>query len=161
MLMFIQMFNPVKTWLTCLALLTLINPGYFQNNLSRGGAQSSSNLKSAVSAIPSHTKQQKTFLGTLGTQDYTSIGSKTSLGPSMDPTGPLTWTLWFLRKISGFLRKFRDFRFLIFSSPSNHVGPLNWSLPNSTKAQGPSWTFLDPKMDPKRDPARQISGDPW
>ena len=42
---------------------------------------------------PSHTKQQKTFLGTLGTQDYTSIGSKTSLGPSMDPTGPLKWTL--------------------------------------------------------------------
>ena len=41
---------------------------------------------------------KKTFQGTLGTQDLTSIGSKTSLGPSMDPTGPLSWTLWFLRK---------------------------------------------------------------
>ena len=50
--------------------LTLIIPGYFQNNLSRRGAQSSSLLKSAVSAIFSHTKQQKTFQGALGTQDH-------------------------------------------------------------------------------------------
>ena len=78
--------------------LTLIIPGYFQNNLSRGGAQSSSLLKSAVSTICSHTKQQKNIQGTLGTQEHTSIGSKTSLGPLMDPTGPLSWTLWFLRK---------------------------------------------------------------
>ena len=129
-------------------------PGEFSKQFIPGGAQSSSNLKSAVSAIPSHTKQQKTFLGTLGTQDYTSIGSKTSLGPSMDPTGPLTWTLWFLRKISGFLRKFRDFWFLIFSSPSNHVGPLNWSLPNSTKAQGTILDLLGPKNGPQKGPCK-------
>ena len=82
--------------------LTLINATYFQNYLTRGGAQSSSNLKSAVSAIFLHTKQQKTFQGTLGTHDHTSIVSKTILGPSKDPTRPLKWTL-------GFLQKFRDF----------------------------------------------------
>ena len=82
-------------------VLWIINPnkpGLFSKQFIPGGAQSSSNLKSAVSAIPLHTKQQKTFLGTLGTQDYTTIGSKTSLGPSMGPTGPLSWILWFLRK---------------------------------------------------------------
>ena len=26
--------------------------------------------------------------------------------------------------------------------------------------KGPSWTFMDPRIDPKTDPARQISGDP-
>ena len=57
--------------------LTLIIPGYFQNKLSQGGggAQSSSLLKSAVLAILLHTKQQKTFQGTLGTQELTPIGS--------------------------------------------------------------------------------------
>ena len=53
--------------------LTLIVPGYFQNNLSWGGAQLSSPLKSAVSAILLHTKQQKTFKGTLGTLNLTPI----------------------------------------------------------------------------------------
>ena len=28
------------------------------------------------------------------------------------------------------------------------------------RAQGPSWTFMDPKMDPRMDPARLISEDP-
>ena len=46
------------------------------------------------------------------------------------------------------------------SRPSSHVGTLFWSLWNSTKAQGPSWTFMDPQMDPKMDPPRLISGDP-
>ena len=68
---------------------------YFQNYLTRGegGAHSSSYQKSAISAIFLHTYQQKTFQGTLGTQDHTSIVSKTILGPSMDPTRPLKWTL--------------------------------------------------------------------
>ena len=43
-------------------VLTLINATYFQNYLTRGGAQSSSHQKSAVSAIFLHTKQQKTFI---------------------------------------------------------------------------------------------------
>ena len=72
--------------------------------------QSSSNRKSAVSVIFLHSKQQKAFQGTLGTLDLTSIGSKTSLGPSMDPTGPLNWTLWFLRK---FRAVFTNYTFFI------------------------------------------------
>ena len=79
--------------IVALDYLTLINATYFQNYLRRGGAQSSSHQKSAVSAIILHTKQQKTFQGTLRTQDHTSIGSRTSLGPLMDPIDPLKWTL--------------------------------------------------------------------
>ena len=36
-----------------------------------------------------HSKQLKPYQGTLRTQEPTPIGSETSLGPSMDPTGPL------------------------------------------------------------------------
>ena len=72
---------------------------------------SSSPLKSAVSVICMHTEPQKTFQGTLGTQDLTSIGSKTSHGPSMDPTGPLIGTLWFLRKFRAFFYHF----FILYS----------------------------------------------
>ena len=61
----------------------------FSKLFNAGGAQSSSTLKSAVSSIFLHTKQQKTFQGTLGTQDLTSIGSRTSLGPLMNPKGSL------------------------------------------------------------------------
>ena len=76
---------------------------------------------------------KKTFQGTLGTQNHTSTGSRTSLGPLMDLTGPRRWTLLFFRK-------FRSFLYFIFSSPSYHVGPLVASLSISTKAQG---TLLD------------------
>ena len=37
----------------------------------------------------SFSKQQKPYQGTLRTQELTPIGSETSLGPSMDPTGLL------------------------------------------------------------------------
>ena len=74
-------------------ILTLLHATYFQNYLTQGEAQSSSTLKSALLAILLHTNQQKTFQGTLGTQDHTSIVSQTILGPSMDPTRPLKWTL--------------------------------------------------------------------
>ena len=40
----------------------------------------------------------------------------------------------------GIFEKILKFLFLIFSSPSNHLEPLIWSLSNSTKAQG---TLLD------------------
>ena len=79
-----ELINAICCCLASKAILTLINATYFQ--------------KPAVSVLFLHSKQHKTFQGTLGTQDLTSIGSKTSLGPSMDPTGPLSWTLWFLRK---------------------------------------------------------------
>ena len=43
-------------------------------------------------------------------------------------------------KISWILRQFWVFLYFVFSSPSNHVGTLIWSLSNCTKAQG---TLLD------------------
>ena len=45
--------------------------------------------KSTIQAIFLHSKQQKPYQGPLRTQEPTPIGSETSLGPSMDPTGPL------------------------------------------------------------------------
>ena len=48
--------------------------------------------------------------------------------------------LMIFAKISWFLRKFWVFLYFVFSSPSNHVGTLIWSLSNCTKAQG---TLLD------------------
>ena len=46
--------------------------------------------------------------GISGTQDHTSIGSNTSLGPSIDPTGPIEWTFWYLRKFLEFSRRCLD-----------------------------------------------------
>ena len=48
--------------------------------------------KLAVLAMFLHSKQQKSYQGTLGTQDLTPNKSRTRLGPSMDPTRPLEWT---------------------------------------------------------------------
>ena len=126
-----------------------------------GGTQSSSHQKSAVSAIFLHTKQQKTFQGTLGTQDHTSIGSRTSLGPLMDPTGPLKWTLWFLRKFQDFWENFGLFYILHSLAPLTMLDHLFGHCPTLPRLRGPSWTFMDPKMDPRMDPARLISEDPW
>ena len=83
------------------------------------------------------------------TQDHTSIGSKTSLGHSMDPKMDLI----IFEKISGFLRKFWLFLFLIFD-----IVPLILPLSNSTNAQWTSWTFRDPRMDPQMNPARKFPG---
>ena len=116
-------------------------------NLSKQGGESL--LKSAVSVTFLDTKQQKTFRGTLVTQDHTSIGSKTSLGHSMDPKMDLI----IFEKISGFLRKFWLFLFLIFD-----IVPLILPLSNSTNAQWTSWTFRDPRMDPQMNPARKFPG---
>ena len=49
--------------------------------------------KITIWAIIWHPKQQNTYQGTLRTQVLTSIGSKTSQGPSLDPTGPCKETL--------------------------------------------------------------------
>ena len=43
--------------------------------------------KLAVWAMFLYSKQQKSYQGTLGTLELTPIGSRASLGPSMDPTG--------------------------------------------------------------------------
>ena len=50
--------------------------------------------KLAVWAMFLYSKQQKSYQGTLGTLELTPIGSRASLGPSIDPTGPLSWTLF-------------------------------------------------------------------
>ena len=128
--------------------LTLLNATYFQNYLTRGGAQSSSNLKSAVLSIFLHTKQQKTFQGTLETQDHTSIVSKTILGPSMDPTRPLKWTLWFLRKFRDFWENFWFFYILHSLAPLTMLEHLFGHCLTVPRLRGPSWTFMDLQMDP-------------
>ena len=131
------------------SFLTLINATYFQNYLTRGGAQSSSHQKSAVSAIFLHTKQQKTLQGTLGTQDLTSMGSKTSHGPTMDPTGPLNWTSKFLNilePLSGYVYHFYIIHSLAPLPMLEHFVGHCGTLP---RQRGPSWTFMDPQMDPK------------
>ena len=57
--------------------------------IRRGVSQMPPPRKSTISAIFLYSKQQKPYQGTLRTQELTPIGSETSLGPSMDPTGPL------------------------------------------------------------------------
>ena len=57
--------------------------------IRQGGGQMAHQSKSTIQAIFLHSKQQKPYQGTLRTQEPTPIGAETSLGPSMDPTGPL------------------------------------------------------------------------
>ena len=84
-----------------------------------------------------HFRQHKTYQGTLGTQRWTLIGSRTSHGPSMDPTGPIKWA----SKLSScFQAWFAIPTLYTHCNHSNHVGTLFWSLWISTKAQ---WTLLD------------------
>ena len=45
-----------------------------------------------ILAIFGHSMQQKLYQGTLGTQRSTLIGSRTRLGPSMDPAMALQYT---------------------------------------------------------------------
>ena len=61
-----------------------------------GGGQMAHRRKLIIKGIILHLKQQKACQGTLGTQVLTYIRFKTSFGPSIDPTDPLKWTLWFL-----------------------------------------------------------------
>ena len=93
--------------------------------------------KLAIFAIYLHFRQQKTYQGTLGTQRWTLIRSRTSHGPSMDPTGPLKWTS---KLSSHFQAWFAISTSYTHCNHSNHVGTLFWSLWISTKAQ---WTLLD------------------
>ena len=108
----------------------------------------------------SQLKQQKTFQGTLGTQDLTFKGSKTSQGPSMDPTGPLNWSSKFsniLGPLSGYVYHF----YIIHSlAPLTMLELFFGHCGTLPRLSGPSWTFMDPQMDLKMDPARLISGGP-
>ena len=60
--------------------------------LIRGG-QMAQRRKSAIMAIVLHSKHKKSYQGTLGTQELPPIGSMTSHGPSLGPTGSFKRTL--------------------------------------------------------------------
>ena len=57
--------------------------------------------------------------------------------------------LMIFEKNSGNFEKISGFSFLIFSSPSKHVGSLIWSLFNSTKAQGTLLNLHGPLNGPR------------
>ena len=61
--------------------------------------------------------------------------------------------LMIFAKISWFLRKFWVFLYFVFSSPSNHVGTLIWSLSNCTKAQGTLLDLHGPPNGPLNEPS--------
>ena len=48
--------------------------------------------KLPIMAVFLHSKQRKSYQGDIWTQGLALKGSNTSLGPSMDPTGPLKLT---------------------------------------------------------------------
>ena len=108
-----------------------------------------------------HTNQQKTFQGTLGTQDLTSIGSKTILGPIMDPTGLLKGTSKFSKILEPKSGCVYHFYIIDSVAPLTMLDYFFGDLGTLSRLRGPYWTFMDTPMDPKMDPARQISGDPW
>ena len=90
-----------------------------------GGGENAPQGKLAIFATFLHFRQQKTYQGTLGTQRWTLIGSRTSHGPSMDPTGPLKWTS---KLLSHFQAWFAISTSYTHCNHSNHVGTLFWSL---------------------------------
>merc|ERR1711954_506183 len=107
-----------------------------------GGGQMAHQRKSTLQS-----KQQKPFQGTLRTQEPTPIGSETSLGPSMDPTGPLKYmvpdTILFKIRVKKKSRKCVFWPFL-----NRHQKKLFYSLfqtrPNyyeSSKTEYSDFTF--------------------
>ena len=108
-------------------------PDVWESLISPGGGQMAHRGKLAVWAMFLHSKQQKSYQGTLGTLELTPIGSGTSHGPSMDPTGSLAWTLWFSRIFQAV------YTFSIFYTPLNMLKHflVKWKC---TRAQ---WTLLD------------------
>ena len=70
-------------------------------------------------------------------------------GPDTAPEMDLT----IFEKMLWFLRKFRVFLYFVFSSPSNHVGTLIWSLSNCTKAQGTLLDLHGPPNGPQNGPS--------
>ena len=65
-----------------------LNPHY---TYTWGGEAFGTSVKTPIMAIFIHSKHQKWYQWTLGTQEQTNRGSKPSLGPSMDSTGPNNW----------------------------------------------------------------------
>ena len=121
-------------------------PDVWESLILRGGGKYAPQGKLAIFAIFLHFRQQKRHQGTLGKQRWTLIESRTSHGPSMDPTGPLKWTSWFSRKIQAKI----PFVHYTLSSPSKHFGTLFLVIVELYQGPedppGPSWT---PKWTPK------------
>ena len=73
-------------------------------------------------------EDHKPYQGTLGTLEVILIWSRTRLGPSMDPTGPLSWTLFSsIFVFSSLLIKIRYLEILSFvgkSPPGTSHGPI-------------------------------------
>ena len=122
-----------------------------------GVGQIAHQRKSTIWAISLYSKHQKSYQGTLRTQESAPIRSETSLGPFMDPAGPLKLMVPY----PIIFRVCIPFLHCILFSPSNHFGILFWSLWNSTKAQGTLLGVHGSRMDSKMDTTRLISGDPW
>ena len=95
-----------------------------------GGGQMTHRRKLIIKGIILHLKQQKACQGTLGTQVLTYIRFKTSFGPSIDPTDPLKWTLWFL----SILQYFKKLLY-IFEEEKNLAG---WTWKNVQ----PMWPMI-------------------
>ena len=84
-----------------------------------------------------HSKQEKSYQGTQRKLELNPTGSRTSLGPSMDPTGRLKGTHKLIRRLLGCVYHFN------ISHSLDHLTMLEL-LWNSNKVQGPSMTFMDP-----------------
>ena len=113
--------------------------------------------KLAVMATFLHSKHQKSYQRTQGTQELPPTGSMPSHGPSLGLTGSFKRTLWFSR----FCKAVFTFSKKIYSlKPLNIMEHVYGHCRTSPRFREPSWTFMDPQLDPKIDPARLILGDP-
>ena len=99
---------------------------------------------------------KKTYQGTLRTQDSPPIGSETSLGPSMDPTGPLKSMVPDTIILKPFSGRVYHFYIAHYLDPPIILEHLFGYCGTLSGLKEPSRTFTDPIMDP----VRQISGDP-
>ena len=111
-------------------------------------------------AIFLHSRQQISYQGTLKTQWWNLIGSRSRLGPLMDPTWTLKWTSTF----SGLLQA-------VFTIYTLHTP----AEPPSTKAQGNLLDLYGPSNGPqnglcdaefrgplvKKGPAGSLHGPKW
>ena len=85
------------SWDKFIYIFKSLNPhqaGVWESLIRPGGGKYAPKGKLAIFAMYLHFRQQETYQGTLGTQRWTLIGSRTSHRPSMDPTRPLSWTVF-------------------------------------------------------------------
>ena len=92
--------------------------------------------KSAILAIFLHSKHQKSYQGTLGTQELPPTGSMTTHGPSLGPTGSSKRTLWFSRFCKAVITFSKKYIILTLGASWNTFT----AIVVLHLAQGPSWT---------------------